>query len=336
MAQKIKIDISVWTFVKLILVLLAFYLIYLIKDILALFFVVIILVATFSPVIENWSKKIGRWPAILSVVLIFIVSLGLLVYLVVPPVLEQASEFAQNLPFYIEKLSYIKNHFPTISNYLATFSSSLSGYTIGVVSFTVGIFGGIVTLISALVLFIYLLVDEKAMKIAVVSIFPITHREKLTNVLKKVANQVGNWFRGQLTLASIVAVLYLIGLTIIGVPYAAMLAVLAGVLDFIPVIGPIIAGTVAAFIALSDSPLKALIVVILYIAVQQLENTFLVPKIMQRALGLSPVIIIIALLIGAKLMGIIGAVLAVPISASISVIIQEWPTIRKVWESSEA
>lgn len=336
MAQKHRVDISVWTFIKLILVILAFYFLYLIKDILALFFIVMILVATFSPVIENWSKKIGRWPAVLSVVLMFIVAVGFLFYLVVPPVISQASEFAQNLPFYIDKLTYVKDHFPTLNNYLASFSSSLSDYTGGVVTFTVGIFGGIVTIIMSLVLFIYLLIDEKAMKIAVVSIFPITYREQLTEVLKKVGNQVGNWFRGQLTLASIVAVIYLIGLTIIGVPFAAMLAVLSGVLDFIPVIGPIIAGTVAAFIALSDSPIKALIVIILYVAVQQLENTFLVPKIMQRAVGLSPVIIIAALLIGAKLMGVIGAVLAVPISASISVLIQEWPTIKRAWERSEA
>ena len=336
MAQRVKIDISVWTFIKLILVILAFYFLYMIKDILALFFVVMILVATFSPVIESWSKRIGRWPAVLSVVAIFIAIVALLVYLVVPPVISQVGEFAQNLPYFMEKISYFKNHFPTIQNYLDTLSTSLNAYTGGVVSFTLGIFGGFITIISALVLFIYLLIDEKAMKIAVVSIFPVTHRERLTEVLKKVANQVGNWFRGQLTLASIVAVIYLIGLTIIGVPYAAMLAVLSGVLDFIPVIGPIIAGTVAAFIALSDSPIKALIVIILYIAVQQLENTILVPKIMQKAVGLSPVIIMAALLIGAKLMGIIGAVLAVPISASISVIIQEWPTIKRAWEKSDA
>jgi predicted PurR-regulated permease PerM len=271
----------------------------------------------------------------LSVVFIFIAIVGLLVYLVVPPVVSQIGEFAQSMPYLIEKISYLKNHFPSLQNYLDSLSTSLSGYTGGVVSFTVGIFGGIITIISALVLFIYLLIDEQAMKKALVSIFPITHREKLTEVVKKVANQVGNWFRGHLTLATIVAFVYLIGLTIIGVPYAAMLAVLAGVLDFIPVIGPIIAGTVAAFIALSESPIKALIVIILYIAVQQLENTVLVPKIMQKALGLSPVIILAALLIGAKLMGIIGAVLAVPISASISVIIQEWPTIKRAWEKSE-
>lgn len=336
MNKKISIDISVWTFVKLILVLLAFYFLYLIKDILALFFIVIILVATFSPVIKKWSRTIGRWPAVLSVVLIFFGIIAFLVYLVVPPVINQMTEFARSLPYYLEKISYFRNHFPSLQTYLDSLSTDITGYTGGVVNFTVGIFGGIVTIISALVLFIYLLIDEQAMKIAVVSIFPITQREQLTEVLKKVANQVGNWFRGQLTLASIVALIYLIGLTIMGVPYAAMLAVLAGVLDFVPVIGPIVAGTVAAFIALADSPIKALIVIVFYIAVQQLENTILVPKIMQKAVGLSPVIIIIALLIGAKLMGIVGAVLAVPISASISVLIQEWPTIRRVWEKSEA
>lgn len=335
MRQKISIEISVWTVVKLILVLLAFYFLYLIKDILALFFVVAVLVATFSPVVDNWSKKIGRWPAILSVIMIFIAGAALLIYLVVPPVIKQATEFSQNLPFYIEKLSYFQNHFPTLANYITGLSNDLNSYTGGVVNFTINIFGGLVTVISAIALFVYLLIDEQAVKKALVSIFPLTHREQLTNVIKRVANQVGNWFRGQLALGTIVAVVYLIALTIIGVPFATMLAVLSGVLDFIPVIGPIIAGVVAAFIALTESPVKALIVIVLYIAVQQLENAILVPKIMQKAVGLSPVIIIIALLIGAKAMGIVGAVIAVPISASLSVIIQEWPTIKRIWEKSE-
>ena len=335
MRDRVHVDISVWTIIKLILVILSFYLLYLIKDTLALLFIVLILVATFSPVVENWSKKIGRWPAVLSVILIFIAALALLVYLVVPPVIYQTTQFISDLPGFAEKYSYLQRYVPTIEKNLNTITSSFNDYTGGFISLTASIFGGIITFVMGFVLFVYLLIDEKGFKYSIVSIFPLEHRERLIEVIKKVAHKVGNWFRGQIILASCVAVIYFIGLTIIGVPFAVMLAVLSGVMDFIPVLGPTIAGAIAAFIALTDSPIKALIVIALYIAVQQLENTFLVPKIMQKAVGLSPIIIIIALLIGAKLMGIVGALLAVPISASLAVIIQEWPTIKKVWEKSE-
>lgn len=335
MKDKIHVDISVWTIIKLILVILSFYLLYLIKDTLALLFIVLVLVATFSPVIESWSKKIGRWPAVLSVILIFLAALALLIYLVVPPVINQTTQFISDLPAFADKYSYLQRYVPTIEENLNTITNSFNDYTGGFISLTASIFGGIVTFIMGFVLFIYLLIDEKGFKYSIVSIFPLEHRERLIEVIKKVANKVGNWFRGQIILASCVAVVYFIGLTIIGVPFAVMLAVLSGVMDFIPVLGPTIAGAIAAFIAFTDSPIKALIVIALYIAVQQLENTFLVPKIMQKAVGLSPIIIIIALLIGAKLMGIVGAALAVPISASLAVVIQEWPTIKKVWEKSE-
>lgn len=335
MKERVHVDISVWTIIKLILVILGFYLLYLIKDTLALLFIVLILVSTFSPVVENWSKKIGRWPAVLSVILIFIVSLGLLIYLVVPPVVTQTSQFISDLPTFADKYSYLQRYVPTIQKNLNTITNSFNDYTGGFISLTASIFGGIVTFVMGFVLFVYLLIDQRGFKYSIVSLFPEEHRERLIEVIKKVANKVGNWFRGQIILATIVAIIDLIGLTIIGVPFATMLAVLSGVMDFVPVLGPTIAGAVAAFIAFTDSPIKALIVIAMYIAVQQFENSILVPKIMQKAVGLSPIIIVIALLIGAKLMGIVGAALAVPISASLAVVIQEWPTIKKVWEKSE-
>jgi len=106
-------------------------------------------------------------------------------------------------------------------------------------------------------------------------------------------------------------------------------------MEFVPVIGPIITGAIAALVALSISPIGALFVIVLFIVVQQLENTILVPKIMQKALGLSPIVIILALLIGAKILGLIGALLAVPLSALISVVVQEWPAIRQSFQQNE-
>jgi predicted PurR-regulated permease PerM len=113
------------------------------------------------------------------------------------------------------------------------------------------------------------------------------------------------------------------------VPYALALAVISGILEIVPTLGPILAGAIATIFALTIDPIKAIFVIILYVIVQQLENNFVVPKVMQKAVGLSPVIIIFAVLIGARLLGLVGAILAVPIAASISVIVQDWSTVKK-------
>jgi predicted PurR-regulated permease PerM len=233
------------------------------------------------------------------------------------------------LPSNFSKYEFIKGYLPAIQNNLSTVSSAAGNITGGVVSITTNVLGGFVTFIAAIVLFIYLLIDEKALKYFVLSFFPDDHRENMADIFRKVASKVGDWFRGQLLLAFIVGVVSLIGLLIIGVPYALTLAVISGVLDIVPTLGPVIAGVLAAAIALTDSPIKALIVVIFYVIIQQLESNILVPKVMQKAVGLSPVIIIIAILIGARLLGIVGAIIAVPLAASLIVVLSEWSSIRK-------
>lgn len=335
MREKMYLDISVWTIVKLLLVLLTFYLLFLVRDIIALLFIVFVLVATLLPVVARWSKKIGRIPAVISVILIFIASLALLIYIVVPPVIDQVTQFIVNIPNYAEKYGYLNKYVISNEKYLRSIAGSFNDYTGGFIALTTNIFGGIITVITVIVLSIYLLMDETGLKKSVMTIVPPEQREGLMLVIKKLGDKVGDWLGGQILLAFIVAVIDFVALTIIGVPLAIMLAVLAGILEFVPVIGPIIAGVVATFIAFTDSPVKAVIVIVLYVAVQQLENLVLVPKIMQKAVGLSPIIIIVALLIGAKLLGVIGAVLAIPIAASLSVLISEWSTIRKVWEHGE-
>ena len=160
-------------------------------------------------------------------------------------------------------------------------------------------------------------------------------QDKIFEVMNKIGFKMGGWLRSQFILMIIVGVADGIILMILGVPYALTLAVWGGLTEVIPYIGPWL-GLIPAFIvAFTISPLKGLLIFIAYIIIQQLESQFLVPKIMGKAVGLSPVIIILAILIGAKLMGILGVLIAVPAAAAISVIIQEWPEIKKLWINDE-
>jgi predicted PurR-regulated permease PerM len=149
-----------------------------------------------------------------------------------------------------------------------------------------------------------------------------------------VEEKIGRWLVGQLALGFIIGVFYYVGLSLIGVKSALVLAVFGGFMEFIPYIGPILVGIPIIIIALSQSPLTAALALVIQIAIQQLENHVIVPKVMQKAVGLNPLVSIVALLVGAKLFGIVGMLLAIPVTTSISVVLTEIYRFRKGQKTS--
>jgi len=147
--------------------------------------------------------------------------------------------------------------------------------------------------------------------------------------LTRAQNKIGMWLRGALTLGLIIGVFVYIGLTILGVKYALVLALLAAVLELIPYIGPPIAAIPAIFLAFSQAPIKGFLTLILYVVIQQLENNILVPKVMQKAVGLNPIIGVISLGIGFKIAGILGGILAIPVATAVSVFIIDFIELKK-------
>lgn len=330
MREKVNLEISVWTIAKIILVLAAIYLLYYIRDIILLLFVVFIFVSTFNPVVERWEKKIKRIPAVLILALIGIGILAFVVYVAVPPIVTQFSQFISNLPDILTKYPIIRSDNSMVKEALSSVSSNISGITGSIFNLTAGVFGGIFALFTAIVISIYLLIDRNGVT-KLFKFLPAEKQEEVSDFSRKVSDKIGNWFRGQIVLCATVGIIDLVGLLIIGVPYALTIAVISGILELVPIVGPVASGAIAAILALTVSPVKAIIIIAFYILVQQLENSILVPKIMQRAVGLSPVIIITAVLIGGKLLGIAGALLAVPIAATIAVVVQEWPNIKNIF-----
>jgi len=333
MNNKMKIEISTWTILKIFIIAALLYLLYYVKDVVALFFIVLILAATFSPIVKTWSKYLGRTLSIIALFLTLIISIGVVFYLIIPPLVTQTAQLANNIPAYISKMNFdsLRPYIPTIRNSLENLSSILGTIGTNIFSFTAGVVAGLFAILMIFVLTFYILADEGNIKKYISSLFAPEHREAGISVIHKIAAIIGSWFRGQMFLCISIFVIDFIGLTLLGVPYALILALISGILEIIPTVGPIISGATAALVALTISPWKALFVIIWYLAVQLLENVFLVPKIMQKAVGISPVIIILALFIGAKLMGIIGAILSVPLAASLSVVVFEWPTISKIF-----
>ena len=153
--------------------------------------------------------------------------------------------------------------------------------------------------------------------------FFIGRQERVKGLIIQIEEKLGGWFRGQFFLSLVIGTLSYIGLLILGVPYALPLAVVAGVMEVVPVIGPIISAIPSILIALTISPLLGLAVAVMYFVIQQLENHLIVPQVMKRAVGINPLFVILAIAVGSRLLGFAGALLAVPIAVVIQIIVAE-------------
>lgn len=332
------IDISTGSVVKILLVLLAIWFLYFVRDIVAIIFVSVIIAAALSPLVDKLSKS--KIPRVVSVIMIYLVLLAVLsglVYFVVPPMIVQLKQLAEMLPSYLKTFNSIIVSLRDVGNNgwlnasqesLNSLSNFLGSFINNIFTTTIGFFSGAAALAMIFILTLYFILDENGIKKFFVSLVPLKQKTRIISIANKIGIKLGAWLRGQIILAITIGVLVYIGLTLMHIPYALTLAILAGVLEIIPIIGPIISAVPAILIAFTISPSTALMVTIFYIIVQELENKLLVPKVMQYAVGLNPITIIIIILIGAKLMGILGMLLAVPVTSVVYVILDEWPLIN--------
>lgn len=328
-----KYEISTWSIVKIVLVLIGFWVLFQILNIIALLFVVLILVAALAPGVA-WlrARSIPR-PIAVTIIMLGVISLiGLLLAIVIPQLVHELQLFINTqLPALIEHFS---PYFSTASRgqqLLTNLISQLQKFSGNIVTGVVSIFGGIVSALTVLVLTFYFLLEEHPIKQAGINLWPAKDREQIGKSFQRILDKLGAWLRGQFLLSLIIGTLTALVLSLIGVPSPLALGVLAGMLEIIPIIGPFITGIVIVIIS-AISPEAALLKVGLtlgfYIILQVLEGQFLVPNIMRQAVGISPFIVIIALLIGSQLGGIPGAILAVPLVAILHVIAKDWAKLR--------
>jgi len=338
--KKINIEISTNSILKVLLVLFVLWLLYLIRDVVAILFFVIILVSIFEPIVE-WLqfKKIPKGLAVAMIYLVLLAIIALVIVLIIPPITEQVNQLSTSFPQYWER---IKNESANLNIFLGQYGidqamgssfeaikANLAGTTSGLFSKVGNFFAGVFSLLLVAVITFYVLVEEKATKRILKSLVPARYLPYLYQLINKIQNKLGLWLRGQIILAFLIFLLVYIGLLLLGVKYALILAIIAGLLEFIPYLGPIFSGFIAVTLTLFHSPIQALLVLILYIVIQTLENHVLTPKIMQKTVGLNPVVSIVALLIGGKLGGIIGVILAIPVATALSVFVQDVIDKRK-------
>ena len=200
---------------------------------------------------------------------------------------------------------------------------SAIGQAVFVFQRVIGLLSGLLDVLMILLLALYITTDGPRIGRYLRAFLPPDRHEQASRVTNRIFIRLGGWVSGQILLCVIIGMCSWIGLMLIGVPYAVVLALIAGVMEAVPNIGPIIAAVPAVIVAALYSPWQALLVAILYLIIQQLENYVIVPRVMSRAVELHPLAVLLALMIGSELMGVLGAVLAVPVTAAISVVVDE-------------
>lgn len=329
-----SVSISTSTFIKAVLIVLGLWFLWFIRDIVAIFVASILLAALIEP-FASWfaARRIPRGLAVLIVYTCLLSLTAIFVILFVPIVSEQGSQLVTNFSnSYRQAMQSIGQvrQFSVDYGFADNLQNSLTALQSGVAdsfgsffSTVWGVVGGVAATFIVLVLSFYMVVEEERMRKYFRSLAPIEYQPYVAHLMKKMSRKMGEWLRGQIILGLIVGVAVYFGLTVLGVKYALVLALIAGVLEVIPYVGPIISLVPALIVGFSQSPIVGLAVIILYIVIQQFENHVLVPKVMQKVTGLNPIISILALLVGLKAGGLAGAILAIPLAMMGVVILED-------------
>lgn len=332
--KKVTFDISYTTFIRIIVILVVLFLVYLLREVILILFLAIILAAAISPTIA-WLQK-RKIPRVAGIILIYAAMAGIValaIGVLVPPIANQIAQLQKNLPQYFEALTrYLeKIQAPQVREEilggmqrgLETLGTQLGQAAGGLYQAVANVFTAILTAIIVLVLSFYFTLQEGALEKFVRSVTPARFQAYVTGLVIRVQVKMGDWLRGQVALCVVVGMVCFLGLWLLGVEYSLALGAFAGITEIIPYIGPIIGAIPAVILAFAQAPWLGIAVVILYVVVQQLENHFLVPNIMGKAVGLNPIVIILVVLVGARLAGVLGAIIAVPIATAASIFLRD-------------
>ncbi len=335
------LDISWGTILKISFAILIFYLVYLIRDILIWFIFALIISVLFNPAIKFLQKL--RIPRVLSVIFIYVAIfgvLGLTIYWTAPMFVLEIQQFSQLFPQYFEKIAPPLRTlgieaFESMETFTQAIGNMLQKASSDILSALALFFGGIGSTIFILAIALFLSLEEGWVEKVISLLFPKRYEAYALSVWERSQNKVSGWFGSRILTCLFVGVAFFITLYLFNVKYALSLSLLAGVLDFIPVLGPVIVGAAAFLFVALDSWLKAFFVLIAFILIQQVEGNIIAPILTRKFVGLPPVLVLISLSVGAKLLGVLGAVLAIPLAGILFEFIRDFLKRKKEYVSQE-
>jgi len=332
MIENRKIDISVFTIVKVILVFIAVFVAWVIRDIIAVF-IVALFFSSLLQLIADWALKY-KIPRAITVIIIYILITGLTIgvmLILFPVITDQLTKITKllitgwyNLSNKLDLLKDLAGRWNLNTNHFNIWQGQVSLAGSQAWHYLSNFFGGLAGIIIVAVLSFYLVTQDDKAKLSIEYLIPNKHRKFALNLIDKIQLNMGRWFLGQLFLSLIIGILYYLTLLIVGIPNALVLASLAGLFEFIPYLGPFLAAIPIILVAFTQSFWHGITVIIILVIIQQIENHILVPKVMQQVVGINPLFSVLSMLIGAKLFGFVGALLAIPSATVIIVLFTEW------------
>lgn len=324
-----KIEISHKTIIFTFFFIGLIWFMYFIKDILLQIFVALLIMTILNPTVTKLNKRF-KVPRVASVLIVYAMVIAFVVFTIVaivPPLIEQSTAFGTSLPKYLSQYNIpifvVEEATKQFTNLVAVLPSQIVAVSVAVLS-------NLISVLTVMFFALYFLLSRNKFEQQLTTVLSKETADRIDNVLKELEKHLGGWARAQLILMLLVGASTYIGVLILGIPYAIPLALLAGMLEIVPTAGPFIASVPLVLVGFGVSPLTGLAAAALAFLIQQIENYFFVPKVMEREAGVSPIFTLAALLIGFRLAGIAGAILSVPVVITSKVLLQEFVFHSKV------
>lgn len=315
-----KVEISHKTIIFTVLFIGALWFLFYISDIVLQLFVALLLVSILNPFVTKLSKyKIPKPVSILLSYVIIFGFLGLAVGSLLPPMVEQTTNLANSLPAYFQSSQISKYVNDDAMRQIVSQLGSLPGQ---VVKAGFSLFNNVLSILTVAIFAFYLLLARDKFDSNIEFLFGKERTQGVAELINMLEVKLGGWARGQFLLMLLIGVVSYIGFMLLGIPYALPLAMLAGILEIVPYIGPIIASIPAIILGFSISPFLGFAAVGLAILIQQLENYFFVPKITEKSTGVSPIITLVSLAVGFRLAGIVGMIISIPVVIIVQTLLQ--------------
>ncbi len=330
-----NLDISWTAIIKVAIGIICFYVLYTIKDVLVWFIFALIISIALNPIIDFFQRR--KIPRIFAVIFVYFAIFGIfviLIWMTIPLFTTEIHQFLEVFPAYFERISpplrgLGLEAFNNVETFMQSLEKTLSAMSDNIFNFLFAIFGGVFSTIFVITTSIFLSADEKMIDKTLILIFPKRYENSAINIWKKSQKKVAGWFLARILVCVFVGLATYIALLIFNVKYPFTLGLFAGVFNFVPYVGPLLTGILLFLVIFPTEMLKAIFVLIVFIIIQQIDGNILSPVLMKRMINLSPILVIFALVVGAKLWGFLGSLLVVPLAGILFEFIREFLEKRK-------
>lgn len=319
------LDISWGMIFKILITILFVYFIYLIRDLIVWFIFALVLSILFEPIINILTKR--KIPRIFAVTIVYLFFFGILAYVsyislpfLISEVRDFSAGFPQQIPVFFEKISPTfkqlgVNTFESFDTFLANFQKPLEEVTKNVFSILLVFFGGIMSTFFTIGMSFFISLEKGLMEKILILFFPKKYEDYLIGLWNKSKDKVIGWFLMRVIGVIFVGLSSYIAFLILNIDYPVSLAAIAGVFDFVPIVGPLIAAIIIFITVALDSVLKAIFVIVVFAIIGSIENNVLFPVLSRKIIRVPPLIVLVSLFIGGKLWGVVGAIVLVPLIA---------------------